>query len=64
MLITITVNQNGSIGIWLDIPERLTNRWSGKFAYTNILVYKKIKKLVEEANMTWISEPLTIPIPL
>lgn len=62
MLVNITVNQDGFIGIWIDKPKKLKNIWKGNFAYVNSLVNKKIKDFVEESQMNWESEIVSIPI--
>lgn len=62
MLVNITVNQNGFIGVWLDEPKRLKNVWKGKFPFVNYLVYKKIKNIVKESQMNWESDFITIPL--
>lgn len=63
MLITVTVNPSGFASMWIDNPYRLENKWKGNFIYVNSLVYNQIKKLIKETNMSWDSEPITIPIP-
>lgn len=62
MLIHITVNKNGFIGMWANKPERHTNKWKGKLAFINSTAYNKVKRIVEETNMNWESEPIAIPV--
>jgi hypothetical protein len=62
MLINITVNKNGEIGIWLDQPIRKDKVWKGKFPYINSICYKQVKKIVKETQMDWFSDYLSIPI--
>lgn len=62
MLVSITVNQDGFIGMWMSKPERIGNIWKSKYPFINSLCYEKIKKFVEETQMNWTSEPVAIPI--
>lgn len=62
MLVNITVNQDGFVGVWMTKPERYGNIWKSKYAFINSLCYDKIKKLVEETQMNWSSDPIIIPI--
>lgn len=63
MLITVTVNPSGFISMWIDNPYRLENRWKGNYLFINSLIHEKIKQLVKDTQMSWESEPITIPIP-
>ncbi len=62
MLIYITLNQDGFIGMWVDKPERYGNKWKAKLAFVNSLAYNKVKRIITETQMNWESDPMVIPV--
>ena len=62
MLVYLTVNQSGFIGIWFDEPKRKGNKWIAKFPFINALIYKNVKRIITETQMNWESDYITIPI--
>lgn len=62
IIINLTANQTGFLGVWLDEPIKGKSNWQGKFMYCNSILYSKMKSFAKEANINFNSEPVVLSI--
>ena len=61
----MTVNRSGFITSWLNEPikNEKSGKWVGKYALSDSLFYKKVKKIVKETNYSWQNtEPIILTL--
>lgn len=55
----VAINKNGYMTMHAEMPSRNdgTGKWESRRPYINSRLYSELKPLIENAGMTWESEP-------